>query len=462
MDASNLTTLRTFSANGNYGKIRISPDGSRIAVNNNSTSVEEYRTSDGGFVGGYSAPIVDFSYDALGLRLGALTSQSRLVLFDVSTKQVIGSTDIPGTYLSFSPDNRYLVVDGTRILDGATLALLGTTQTTTKGPPVFSMSGQSFFGTKSTNEIGFDELNLSQRSIVRRLGSEVRQTRGIVLTPDRSKVVTIGTLPDGSSVGFVVYDRLTGALLRRIAGSFSYFTVGSDGNVLVTTSNAFQKWSLYGELLATTTWTPTPISASRIGSMAVLQSGSALTVWDTTTWSALQQLYGFASPLSFSISPNGTRVAASDATGVIVTWRTDVGIMEQFIWGHSSGVNNVTWSPDGMSIISSSWDGTIRVWNAATGALVRTIVLNGTYPVKIGLLANGTKVVACCSDNTIQVYSLVNGELLQTYSGNVRSLACLDTVIEGNSFAFGCDNGDLGFADLGTYRLNRWATVQAH
>jgi WD40 repeat protein len=43
-----------------------------------------------------------------------------------------------------------------------------------------------------------------------------------------------------------------------------------------------------------------------------------------------------------------------------------LGLIEQTLKGHTTGVNSVSFSPDGQRIVSTSGDG-IKVWSLETG-----------------------------------------------------------------------------------------------
>jgi WD40 repeat protein len=61
-------------------------------------------------------------------------------------------------------------------------------------------------------------------------------------------------------------------------------------------------------------------------------------------------------------SPDGKRIAAGDADGMVYVWDATTGKLLVTYSGHNDVVWDVEWSPDGREIASASQDGTAQVW----------------------------------------------------------------------------------------------------
>ncbi len=80
-----------------------------------------------------------------------------------------------------------------------------------------------------------------------------------------------------------------------------------------------------------------------------------------------------------ALSPDGTRIATGNRSGLTWLWDTNTGeqIFEMdpadYVEGYSEWLTAMAFSPDGSLVAAGHYDGMIFIWNAATGELERLI-----------------------------------------------------------------------------------------
>jgi WD40 repeat protein len=70
-------------------------------------------------------------------------------------------------------------------------------------------------------------------------------------------------------------------------------------------------------------------------------------------------------------SPDGRRIAAGGADGVVRLWDADSGAALGALTGHSGWVSACVWSPDGRRIAAGGSEGVVRLWDVGSGRILR-------------------------------------------------------------------------------------------
>ncbi len=97
-------------------------------------------------------------------------------------------------------------------------------------------------------------------------------------------------------------------------------------------------------------------------------TGRYLWVWDISKREKLWRAHPFPHPGSVAFSPDGNRLAVSNATGRICILSSTTGqTLIDFNNGDDGEGSNIAYSVDGLSTVSGSWDGRIRIRCADSG-----------------------------------------------------------------------------------------------
>jgi WD40 repeat protein len=110
-----------------------------------------------------------------------------------------------------------------------------------------------------------------------------------------------------------------------------------------------------------------------------------------------------------AFSPDGRRLATTDATESVQVWDMEKGQALLSLRGHKGYVKIVTFSPDGGLLATCSVDGTVRLWDATNGQKVRTLRHSSrvqclAYSPDNRLLASGD------ADQKVKVWEAATGE----------------------------------------------------
>ena len=103
--------------------------------------------------------------------------------------------------------------------------------------------------------------------------------------------------------------------------------------------------------------------------------------------------------------PDGRRLASANGNKTVSIWDSTTWEALQVLRGHSSGVNSVQFSPDGGRLASASYDQTVRLWDTATGAQLHS--LRGHTNVCVSSVAfapDGQRLASGGADKTVRVW----------------------------------------------------------
>ena len=124
-----------------------------------------------------------------------------------------------------------------------------------------------------------------------------------------------------------------------------------------------------------------------------------------------------------SFSSDGSLIASGSADNTIKLWQSDGKLLRTFT-GHSKKVNSIDFSPNSQIIISGSADNSVRIWNL-DGKLLNTLWGHTNIVNSVIFSPDGKKIASASTDGTIKIWNR-NGNLLRTISAHaepVRSLA---------------------------------------
>jgi WD40 repeat protein len=117
------------------------------------------------------------------------------------------------------------------------------------------------------------------------------------------------------------------------------------------------------------------------------------------------------------LSPDGTRVVAATASGVIAVIDPAAGTIVRRLEAHEGSVNAVAFSPDGQTVLSGGTDTQVILWDLRTGAVVRRIVGHTGSVLSLAFHPDGVRAVSCGEDFTARLWSLETGDELQQVHG---------------------------------------------
>lgn len=129
--------------------------------------------------------------------------------------------------------------------------------------------------------------------------------------------------------------------------------------------------------------------------------------------------------LSVAFSPDGQRLATSDADGEIRLWSVADGQPLFTCREHYHWVWSIAFSPDSQTLISSSEDRTIKLWEVDTGHCFRELQ-GHTHWVWAAVFSPAGQLIASASeDQTVKLWNSCTGECLQTLYGHTDGVCCL-------------------------------------
>lgn len=121
-------------------------------------------------------------------------------------------------------------------------------------------------------------------------------------------------------------------------------------------------------------------------------------------------------------SPEGERLAAPGADGVIYIWDTASGQVIQRLQQHTDRVYSLTWSPDGKQLASISRDRSIYIWDAISGKALSTYKAEDKSAYCIAWSPDGRWLAWSSSGTGVQVLEVAKGEIAHVLEGQAQSI----------------------------------------
>jgi len=254
------------------------------------------------------------------------------------------------------------------------------------------------------------------------------QTPGLALSPDGSRLVSIGINGEAK-----IWDASTYQLLLTLPGD-----PGDIGNNV--------DFSPDGKLVAVSTLKKATIwdaaSGQKLYSLVGDASGPQLSyirfspdgkylavanmdglpkVWDLASREVVFSLAGHAQLCDgIAYSPDSKRLATSDEAGVAKTWDTKTG-QELVTFNQGSLLHSLAFSPDGARLALAGEDGTIKIWDSITGKeLVALPRQSGIYT--LAFMPDGLRLVAAHQDGSVDVWDSLSGIKLLSLAGHISTV----------------------------------------
>jgi WD40 repeat protein/tRNA A-37 threonylcarbamoyl transferase component Bud32 len=115
--------------------------------------------------------------------------------------------------------------------------------------------------------------------------------------------------------------------------------------------------------------------------------------------------------ISVAYSPDGSRFASFDQTGLVKIWDANSGQESCSFQADEVGALSIKFSPDSRQLATSGQSGTVRIWDADTGREVRTLVRHEAGISSIAFSPDGLRLAAGTSILTADRKHVVAGEV---------------------------------------------------
>jgi WD40 repeat protein len=177
-------------------------------------------------------------------------------------------------------------------------------------------------------------------------------------------------------------------------------------------------------------------------------------IWDARDGKELFQIRGHRGILTHAdFSPDGSRIATTSVDGTTRLWETQTGRELFVLAGHRMYSNNAQFSPSGRMLVTSSHDQTARIWNVETGEEIAVLMGHKRDVTNAAFSPDETRVLTMGQDDTLKIWDLRGNELL--------TLVCEATPYhaiwspDGEEIAAGLGDGTVRF-----WRSARWSALR--
>ncbi|XRB01111.1 WD domain, G-beta repeat [Pycnococcus provasolii] len=155
-----------------------------------------------------------------------------------------------------------------------------------------------------------------------------------------------------------------------------------------------------------------------VNSNLVVSAGCDNTVraWDVKECKCKYELIGHSRIVyAATYSPDGNYIASASLDGTVRVWNTRVAFARRdtcvcapthVLRGHTSSVNDASWSPDGTRIVSASDDNTLRIWWSATGQCVQILKGHMQFVTSASWSPDGLRVLSGSRDYTVMIWNV--------------------------------------------------------
>lgn len=116
--------------------------------------------------------------------------------------------------------------------------------------------------------------------------------------------------------------------------------------------------------------------------------------------------------LALAFSPDGSRLAAGDRTGVVLVWETRGGRLGQTLSGHQGAVHAVAFADD-KSLATAGADGTVRLWEVAGGKERWRQAAHAGEALAVAF-GPDQRIATCGSDGRVRVFTSAGKPVAQS------------------------------------------------
>lgn len=323
--------------------------------------------------------VVILSSDSTVKIINTDRSSQPIILKDGKAKSHSISTDTSSdaSDISISPNNQYVVTDGTngelRIwkIDGSgqSWVLKGNISNIT-GVGFSPDSQKIVTSSGKDNSVGIWLTDGSSEPTI----LKVNQVTGAIFSPDGDRILI--SSEDGSAQIRNVYEPSEPILLLGHGGEITAASFSPDNTKIVTGSED---------------------GSARIWMIRDIQEPKIIQNYPNKAWMAM-------------LSPKSNKVVAAREDGTAIISNIPPNNENIVLKGHEAPVVSASFSQNGENVITASLDGTARIWIAKTGQ--QSKILSGHLaPVVSGQFSpDGHKVVTASFDRTARIWTLDDSE----------------------------------------------------
>jgi len=138
-------------------------------------------------------------------------------------------------------------------------------------------------------------------------------------------------------------------------------------------------------------------------------------------------------------APDSSKVAVSDAAGMITVFDMQTDAMLWSVIAHVSGTQEIEWRSDGEVIASAGQDGMVKLWDVNTGETLGTFNIGEQWVEHITWSPNG-KVLAACAGKTIVAWDIEGNEVLRN-DDHVSTVTAIAWKMNSQELATSCYKG---------------------
>ncbi|XP_010521774.1 PREDICTED: katanin p80 WD40 repeat-containing subunit B1 homolog [Tarenaya hassleriana] len=177
-------------------------------------------------------------------------------------------------------------------------------------------------------------------------------------------------------------------------------------------------------------------------------------LWAIGKPNAILSLYGHSSGIdSVTFDASEVLVAAGAASGTIKLWDLEEAKIVRTLTGHRSNCISVDFHPFGEFFASGSLDTNLKIWDIRKKGCIHTYKGHTRGVNVLRFTPDGRWVVSGGEDNIVKVWDLTAGKLLHDFKCHEGQIQCLDFHPHEFLLATGSADRTVKFWDLETFEL---------